>query len=118
MKKYLILLLVSFLAVGCASYRPIVDMKGVDQAQYEKDLSECQQYAEQVDVGGDTATTGAVGVGVGGAIGAVSGGRRGFGVGAAIGGITGVTSGASHAGSSQKQVINRCLIGRGYRVLH
>ena len=115
MKKYLVIASLAFLAVGCAGYRPIVDMKGVDQAQYERDLSECQQYAEQVNVAGETATSGAIGAGVGGAIGAVTSGR--VGTGAAVGAIVGVASGGSHAASGQKQVINRCLIGRGYRVL-
>ncbi|RJX31957.1 MAG: glycine zipper family protein [Oxalobacter sp.] len=103
------------LLTACAGYRPIVDMKGVDKAQYEKDLKECQEYAEQVNVAGETAAGGAIGAGIGGAIGAVSGGRAG--VGAAVGAITGTATGAGKATSGQKQVINRCLAGRGYRVL-
>lgn len=118
MKKWIALIsLVSLalLATGCAGYRPIVDMKGVDKEQYEKDLKECQEYAEQVNVAGETAAGGAIGAGIGGAIGAVSSGR--VGVGAAVGAIAGTATGAGKATGGQKQVINRCLAGRGYRVL-
>ena len=50
MNKLLILSsLAVVITVGCAgaSVRPIVDMKGVNEAAYEKDLSECQAYAQQ-----------------------------------------------------------------------
>ena len=115
MKKYLAMLALALLMVGCAGYRPIVDMKGVDQARYEQDLKECQQYAEQVNVAGETAVGGGIGAVLGGAIGAVGSGRAG--TGAAVGAITGAAAGAGGAASGQKQVINRCMTGRGYRVL-
>ena len=115
MKKYFCLLVLGAALSGCAGYRPVVDMKGVDQAQYEQDLRECQQYAEQVNVAGETATGSAVGAAFGAAVTAVGGGRGT--TGAAVGAITGAGVGGSHAASGQRQIINRCMTGRGYRVL-
>ena len=34
-------------ACAGAEVRPIVDMNGVNEARYEKDLAECQDYAKQ-----------------------------------------------------------------------
>ena len=115
MKKRLSLLFFACLLAGCASYRPIVDMEGVNPEQYERDLKACQEYAQQVGVAGETATGSAVGAAVGGAISAVAGWDVGRGAG--VGAVTGVASGGSSAASGQKQVINRCMTGRGYRVL-
>ncbi|NCX41364.1 MAG: glycine zipper family protein, partial [Burkholderiaceae bacterium] len=33
-------------ACAGADVRPIVDMKGVNEARYENDLAECQNYAK------------------------------------------------------------------------
>jgi outer membrane lipoprotein SlyB len=106
---------------GCAS-SPIVDTKGVDQAQYQQDLAECRQYADQVDVaggaGGGALLGGAAGAAVGAAVGAVTG-RPGTGaaLGAAGGGTSGLFGGGARAYSKQERVVRNCLRGRGYRVL-
>lgn len=111
------------LLVGCAStYQPIVDMKGVDNARYQQDLSECRQYAGQVDVAEDTATDTLIGAGIGAALGAAVGaigGDPGTGaaIGATAGGIGGGASGGMSSAQRQKSIINNCLAGRGYRVL-
>ena len=46
-------------ACAGAEVRPIVDMKGVNEARYEKDLAECQDYAKEASGMGGTAAKGA-----------------------------------------------------------
>ena len=47
---------------GCAAHPdPIIDERGVNMAQYEKDLAECKSYAENINVAEGTAKGGAVG---------------------------------------------------------
>jgi hypothetical protein len=113
----------SLLLVSCAgSYRPIVDMKGVDSARYEQDLAECRAYADEVSPGGQAVAGGVVTAALGAAIGAIAGafgGSAGTGAaaGAAIGGVTGTTAGGVGGVAQQQEVIDRCLAGRGYSVL-
>jgi hypothetical protein len=125
MRTSCILLLAAALFIvsaGCAAYRPIVDMKGVDRNQYERDLAECQAYAEQVNVGGEAATGaligGAFGAAMGLAVGALLGDPgEGAALGAVIGGGSGLASGAAEGAGGQVNVIRNCMMGRGYRVL-
>src|SRR5690242_20116685 len=64
------IVLLAALLAGCAqSYQPIVDMKGVDEAQYQLDLSECRAYAEEVSPTSQAALGGAGGALLGGALG-------------------------------------------------
>lgn len=108
---------------GCArSYEPIVDTKGIDQAQYEADLADCRQYAEKVNVGGEAGMGAVVGTVLGAALGAVAGSfganvGSGAALGAGVGAIGGGASGAAGGVHDQKQVINNCLRGRGYSIL-
>jgi outer membrane lipoprotein SlyB len=121
--RKLVVLVASIALAGCArSYEPIVDNQGVDEARYQQDLSECRDYAEQVNVGGEAATGTGIGAVLGGALGAVvgafSGGAgRGAALGAAVGGVTGGAKGTAEGVSGQKQVIANCLRHRGYAVL-
>jgi hypothetical protein len=109
-------------AVGCAGadVRPIVDMKGVNDAAYEKDLQECQAYAkEQSGMGGTAAKGAGAGAVVGGLLGLVTGGNttgivQAAGAGAVIGGAGGAFTG----NQAQEAVVKRCLGGRGYKVLN
>ena len=113
----------SFLLISCASsYRPIVDMKGVDNARYEEDLVECRAYAEQVSPGSQAVAGGGLAAVLGAALGAIAGAfggnaGSGAGTGAAIGGVTGTVAGGAGGVSEQQRVIDRCLTGRGYNVL-
>jgi hypothetical protein len=124
MKKISCLILFIFLTVsGCAGYRPIVDMQGVDGSQYEMDLAQCQQYAEQVSPG-KSAVLGAAAVAAGSAVlGGVAALVFGLDVGdvmggaAALGGTVGAMEGAAAGGRSQVDIIRNCMAGRGYRVL-
>lgn len=101
---------------GCAGHSPIVDTRGVDMSNYEDDLDECQEYAEQVGVGGDTAVGAGVGAALGWALSAVSGGDNKSA--ASVGAVSGGAAGLGRAAASQKNVITRCLQGRGYKVLN
>jgi len=115
------------LLAGCAAQQParatsarapIVDMKGVDAVQYETDLDECRQYAEQVDVGEDAATGAVAGAVLGGVTGAVARdsdtAKRAAGVGAVLGGAHGTLSGLEE----RDRVVRTCLRNRGYSVLN
>ena len=116
--KYFGFLSVFLLLCGCAgaSYRPIVDRQGVDPQRYEFYLHECQQYALQT---GDAASNAIVGAAAGAVIGSILGGvvggdrstaaRMGMVEGGVIGGVNGETS--------QRNIIRRCMAGRGYQVL-
>lgn len=103
---------------ACANYRPVVDMQGVhDTAQYETDLSDCQRYAAGVDPAARGAAGAVIGGLLGAAIGAIAGDvESGMMAGAmALGGTAGaVSSGVS----DQKDIIRRCMSGRGYAVLN
>lgn len=122
MKNYLLLALILALT-GCAGYRPIVDMRSVNQERYEADLSDCQAYAGQVSPVSEGATGAVIGGVVGGLIGLAVG--IAFNVnpgelaafGAAVGGIHGATGGTANAGRGQMDVIRNCLTNRGYQVL-
>ncbi len=117
MRTWLLFSLV-FLLAGCAARKPLVDMKGVDAAQYQADLAECEKYAEQ-----------APGLGGGAAGGAVIGGAIGYGVGRAVGvrdpsaigrggAVAGGARGAGKGAQTRRQVVSNCLTGRGYKVLN
>ena len=112
----------AFMLAGCAStaqvYCPVIDPAIGDQAAYPAALAECRALAEQVRQG-NTAAAGAVaGALLATAVGAILGARgRTL---AQIAGASAITSGtaaAGYAGMTQQQVIQRCLINRGYSVL-
>lgn len=124
MRSSVLVVLCIFLITGCAAYRPVVDLKGVDWNRYETDLRECQYYAEQVS----PAAQAAAGAGLGAALGAVLGVAVGValnvdvgelaGLGAAAGGVQGAATGGAHGAGSQVEIIKNCMAGRGYKVLH
>src|SRR6218665_137010 len=98
-----------------ADYRPIVDKPG---RNYNNDLAQCQRLAEQRDyVNGDSMTDTAVGAGVGGVIGILSNSWPGAAVGAGVGALGGATVGGLEAKNDRKNIVIRCMKGRGYTVL-
>ena len=116
-------LLVAALLCGCANreHAPggvIVDMKGVDQVQYQKDLSECGVYADQVDASAKVAGSAAGGAVVGGAVGAIFGGGHGAAQGAGAGAVVGGAHGVEDTLHERNQVVRTCLRNRGYSVLN
>ena len=107
---------------GCAgaTVRPIVDLKGKDQATYDNDLQQCQSYATQQS---GAATTGAMaaagGAVLGAALGLVAGGNRtGIAQTAGVGGVIGGAGGMFEGNKAQENVVKQCLRGRGYNVLN
>lgn len=100
--------------VSCAS-KPIVDTYNVDMVQYEKDLAQCEEIAEQVASGEITAKSAAFGAGVGAAYGVVGGD---VGNAAAAGGISGAAGGMLKSDNEKARVTKNCLRHRGYAVLN
>ncbi len=103
------------LTLTACSTKPIVDTKGMDHAQFERDLAECTALAEQIDQGGTTLKSAATGALIGGLFGAISGNAT---TGAAFGGVAGGTSGGLSTDQEKASVIRNCLRGRGYTVLN
>jgi len=121
-KLFPLSLFVVIAALGCAgaNVRPLVDMKGVNDAAYEKDLQECQAYAKEQSGMGETAAKGAgAGAIVGGLLGLVTGSNTtGIVQAAGAGAVIGAAGGAFTGNQSQEAVVKRCLSGRGYKVLN
>lgn len=114
--RYAIPVLASLVLTACASHPdPIIDQRGVNMAQYEKDLAECKSYAEGISVAEGTAKGGAVGAVVGAAAGAIGGDA---GRGAGYGGLAGATRSGLDNKREQEVVVKRCIAGRGYKVLN
>lgn len=122
--KLLIIILIALFMSACASYRPIVDSRSIiNQQEYETDLAECQAYASQVDPGTNAAVGAVGGAAVGAVLGAIVGAFFGCpgetaGFGAALFGASGGMQGAGQSMAVQRDIIRRCLIGRGYQVLN
>lgn len=101
---------------GCASHpEPLIDTQGVNMAQYELDLADCNAYGEQVRIEKGVAKGAAAGGAVGAASGAVIGAA---GTGAALGAIGGGARSAQIGANEQAGVVKRCMRLRGYRVLN
>jgi outer membrane lipoprotein SlyB len=104
------------LSSGCASSKskPIIDPAGVDMAQYDTDVVECEQIATQVDQkAGAGAVEGAV---IGGVLGAVF--DNDVGEAAAAGAIIGGVKGGSSTEKEKSNVVKNCLRDRGYKILN
>ncbi len=114
--KILTVVAVSIYISGCSGHSPIVDTQGVDMANYENDLAQCQQYAKQVSTGKDTAVGAGAGALLGWAVSAIAGGDKSASAG--VGAVTGGAAGLGKSASEQKNIISRCLQGRGYKVLN
>ena len=113
------LLIVAALLGGCATqgagrnYAPLVDRPGPN---FSSDLFDCQQHAARLQDSGEGALGGAfAGAALGAAFMAILGGNAGEG--AAFGALSGAGSGAVAAETAQRNVIAKCLEGRGHRVL-
>ena len=114
-KKVAIVIIVLVVA-GCQSHpQPIIDTKGVNMANYEADLADCQVYADQVHIEQGVAKGAVAGGVVGGATGAVFGNA---GKGAGVGAISGAARSAQIGEREKSQVLKNCLRGRGYRILN
>lgn len=110
----LVILFAVIILSGCAS-KPIIDSYNVDMVQYEKDLADCEEIAEQVEAGKMTASSAAFGAGVGAAYGAISGD---VGQSAATGAVAGGSGGILKSDNEKAKVTKNCLRHRGYAVLN
>lgn len=118
MKRITILLFSAVIAVsGCASYRPVIDTKGVDMSRYEQDLAECQAYAQGENPAAQAAIGAGIGAALGAAIAAAAGSRYDRGASARVGAVSGAAAGTGSGIQSQMDIIRNCLRGRGYNVL-
>jgi hypothetical protein len=109
----------------------VVDMQGVDQAQYNSDLQACQGTGTQVQAKEaqreGVVGTAARGAAVGATAGAISGnsGSSGAKTGAGVGVVTASARNARNRRDAKKQtknelemVVKNCMRGRGYNVLN
>lgn len=113
--------LLAFCLSACVS-QPIVDLKGVDNQKHQQDLQECQQYADQVDAASSGVGGTLIGAGLGAAMGAMVGAilgdpATGAGIGLTVGGFSGGQAGVSNGQDRKTNVVNSCLMQRGYKVL-
>lgn len=118
----LVSMLVIFSLAGCANtganYRPIVDTKNIDFNKYESDLRDCQSFATQTASAGQSAAAGAVaGAVLGAALAAAAGSRYDRTSTARVGALSGAVGAGAEGERNQRNIINRCLAGRGYSVL-
>lgn len=119
-KTLLLPLALVLLPSACANrpWQPIVDMQGVDQAAYQRDLADCQAYTEQVQVAGSTAAGAARGGVLGGVFGAIFGNSSTAARGAGAGAAAGAVGGSSRGMMEKRMVLRNCMLGRGYRILN
>lgn len=125
MSKLWVLVFITMFITGCANGhrygapdKIIVDTRGVDPYAYQVDLTECKDYAAQVEVSDRTLEGAAEGAVVGAVLGAVLGNHetveRSTGAGAVLGGV----KSNKRARHEQERIVKRCLQGRGYKVLN
>lgn len=114
-----IVLGIALACAGCAQtqYRPVVD-SGVSRGNYEDDVMDCQQLANQRPAAGSAAS--------GATVGALLGALFGLAVGldgddvaeiAAWGAVSGGVNGAFYGTAMQQAIVSRCMEGRGYYVI-
>ncbi len=118
-----LLAILPFLATTACSYSPVIDMEGVDAAQYERDRTHCETLAENANttshVAGQAATSTLLGAALGTLTGAITGNTRVGAIGGGAGGAaTGITQGYQHSAQMKSEIVKKCLSKRGYSVLN
>lgn len=128
MKKYLVVLLLACLLVGCASkpkLYPNTHLKSVGKEVANKDIEKCMKEADEYlesEEGKRILKGASKGAAVGAAVGAAFGLFTGdFGRsatrGAVIGGASGGASEAVSPDVLKRRYVNKCLSEKGYEVL-
>jgi hypothetical protein len=118
--RVIITLLLALATSACATYRPMVDTRSIDDpGLYEDDLANCQSYAHQVSPGRSAAAGAVIGAVFGAAFAAALGGDRWLieHV-AASGAVQGAAVGAGSGAGTQVDIIRNCMSERGYAVLN
>lgn len=114
MRKLILCTVSGLLLSSCAS-DPIIDPRGVNMAQFEKDKADCEQVAQQVNTAGKVGKSAAAGAAVGAAVGAI---YSDAGKGAAAGAVQGGAAGGLSADQEKARVVRNCLRNRGYQILN
>lgn len=112
------MLVTLMLLAGCSSQRIIIDQQGTDMSMYDRDLAECNTYAEQVPTGTEVARGAVGGAVIGGVVGAIVDNSRTAGRLAGAGSVTGAVRGSNNAKNEKDRVVKNCLRNRGYKVLN
>jgi outer membrane lipoprotein SlyB len=115
-------ILLATLLAACAQHVPLIDTRAPgapnDPARYQADLEDCQNYANSVAGPGTGAAVGAVGGALlGFLLGKAAGSRYDAPATARMGAVAGGAGGALRGADAQREVVSRCMAGRGYRVL-
>lgn len=107
------------LLAGCATYRPLVDMRDVaDRDQYERDIADCQNYAGSVSPGASAGAGAVFGALLGAALGAAVGDRDVAIDAARFGAVEGAVAGGAAGADTQVRIVRTCMSERGYLVLN
>lgn len=119
MHRIALITLAALLTTACASSkRVVVDKQGIDEAQYQQDLTDCRAVADEVSTSRDAAEGAAGGAVIGGILGAIFGNSGTAGRMAGGGAVIGAAGKAGDAEQEKSQVVKNCMRGRGYRVLN
>lgn len=128
--KTMIIMICALTLIGCAArppggygyatptvnYRPVVDHAKCQNCDYDRDLAECTNIAQNNTSYTANAIGGAAaGAGAAALIGAIIGAD--VGTAAAIGATTGGIGGLGNEAVASQQMVARCMAGRGYSVL-
>ncbi len=111
-RQFLLIVASGCLLAACAS-DPIVNRSGVDPVVYQRDLSECESYADEVRVAQKAGAGTLAGAAAGAVIGVIVGDT---GRGAGVGAVQGATSGTVSGVRERRTVVRNCLRDRGYSV--
>jgi outer membrane lipoprotein SlyB len=119
MKTRLIVLTPLIFLAACAvtDQAPVVDMYRVDSAQYETELAQCQEYANQFDAKQEVVLRSVIGFVAGAAIGSIFGNADVIESFAGAGAVSGATQGSVNSIDSRNGIIRNCLRNRGYQIL-
>jgi hypothetical protein len=108
-------------ACAGADYRPVVDMTGHSEAQYDRDLAACQSRARSVRDNGaeaEDAALGAVGGAAGGAVLGAIGGNAGLGAG--VGALAGLVGAGGYKEAQtenrEEEIVKNCMRSHGFTI--
>ena len=111
--RVIILINLIFLAACSVTDRtPIVDLQGVNIAQYNQELADCQNYADRVDGEQEIELRTTIGVIAGAAIGITLGEPDFVQYTAGLGAVSGATEGTVNVIEERNTVLRNCLQNR------
>ena len=112
-------LLAAVLTLASCAYHPVIDPKtSAHPEDFQADLAECRQIAEQAPAGGKVAGGAGVGALVGAGLAVATGHSEAAGHAAGGGAVIGGARGAALSHREKRMIVRNCLKGRGYAVLN